>query len=67
MKITFECYYKGKGRRRSRIYEVEADESDVKEGFISLDSRVWEQFITFDMPINDDNDDWDMRIIKKEQ
>lgn len=66
MKVTFECYYIGKGRRKSRFYEVEADEVDIKDGFSSLDSKVWERFITFDMPVRDRVDDWDMKIIRKE-
>ena len=67
MKITFECYYEGKARRKPRLYEVEADENDVKDGFITLDNKVWERFITFDMPIKDSSDDWNMRIVKKEE
>lgn len=66
MKITFECFYQGKGRRRPRYYEAEADENDIKDGFVSLDNKIWERFITFDMPIKDSLDDWNMRIIKKE-
>lgn len=66
MKITFECYYNGKGRRKPRFYEVEADENDIKDDFVSLDNKVWEHFITFDMPVSDNVEDWDMRIARKE-
>lgn len=66
MKITFECFYQGEGRRKSRLYKVEADENDIKDNFITLDNKVWEHFITFDMPIKDSVDDWNMRIVKKE-
>lgn len=66
MKITFECFYTGKGRRKSRFYEAKADDNDVKDNFITLDNKVWERFITFDMPIKDSSDDWDLRIVKKE-
>lgn len=65
MKITFECYYEGRGRRKSRFYEVEADENDIKDDFVSLDNKVWERFITFDMPVSDSVDDWNMKIIRK--
>lgn len=66
MKITFECFYQGEGRRKPRLYKVEADENDIKDNFITLDNKVWEHFITFDMPIKDSVDDWSMRIVKKE-
>jgi hypothetical protein len=67
MKIAFECYFEGKGRRKPRLYEVEADENDIKDNFITLDNKVWEHFITFDIPIKDSVDDWNMRIVKKEE
>lgn len=41
MKITFECYFTGNGRRKSKFYKVEADENDVKDNFITLDNKVW--------------------------
>ena len=66
MKITFECFYQGEARRKPRLYEVEADENDIKDNFITLDNKVWEHFITFDMPVKDSVDDWNMRIVKKE-
>lgn len=65
MKITFECYFTGNGRRKSKFYKVEADENDVKDNFITLDNKVWEHFITFDMPIKDNVEDWSMKIVKK--
>lgn len=67
MKITFECYFEGRCRRKPRLYEVEADDNDIKDNFITLDNKVWEHFITFDMPIKDSVDDWNMRIVKKEE
>ena len=40
MKVTFECFYQGKGHKKSKFYEAYADENDIKDNFSTLDAVV---------------------------